>query len=334
MRRSAVHSPSVRPKGESALEHVRRISREHNKPFDPSKRGTWQGSSKDLVVNGHRKGDRHGRELIEGEEEFVVIEQEPDDRNPFILVNPLDYQGNKLFGLNFEYHTNILVWARHLENALEPAAEWLEKYAPGLLVSREEEQRLFEEVKEEYPDIDDEEAQEKATADLTYTEAGYIGVEWGVSFDSDVHGKDDEIYKAALEASKEEYEEQYNEQAPNKRGAHRRNAGKSDGMVPGARVRLSGKFLRSTGQYTGGAGQSVWTILDLPAGSASWVVVNEEADTSLYTAAELADDPSLKWRRIARANLVLVGRPDHGGLLVWTRGSTVNGRDSPSVIPS
>ncbi len=313
MRRSAVHSPSVRPKGESALERVRRISREHNKPFDPSKRGTWQGSSKDLVVNGHRRGDKHGQELIEGEEEFIVIEREPDDRHPFILVNPTDYSGMKLYGLDFEYNTHILVWARHLENALEPAAEWLEKYAPGLLVSREEEQRLFEEVKEEYPDIDDDEAQEKATADLTYTEAGYIGVEWGVSFDSDVHGEGDELFKAALEASKEEYAETWpgsDVPARNGRGEHRKNAGKSDGMVPGARVRLSGKFLRSTGQYTGGAGQSVWTILDLPAGSSSWVVVNEEADTSLYTAAELADDPSLKWRRIARANLVLVGRPD------------------------
>lgn len=60
MRRSSVHSPSVRPKGESALEHVRRISREHNKPFDPTKRGTWRGSSKDLVVNGRLRKNAKG----------------------------------------------------------------------------------------------------------------------------------------------------------------------------------------------------------------------------------------------------------------------------------
>lgn len=73
MRRSSVHSPSVRPKGESALEHVRRISREHNKPFDPTKRGTWRGSSKDLVVN--PRYHRNASEVSGGRARFEDLQQ-------------------------------------------------------------------------------------------------------------------------------------------------------------------------------------------------------------------------------------------------------------------
>lgn len=80
-------------------------------------------------------------------------------------------------------------------------------------------------------------------------------------------------------------------------------------MVPGTRVRLSGKFLANTGQRKGGEGAKTWTVLDFSAGSPSWVVVDERTDTSCYTAAELEADPSLVWRRIARANLTIVGRP-------------------------
>lgn len=158
--------------------------------------------------NGHRRGDKHGGELLEGEGEgFILIESEPNDRHPYVLVNPLDYPGNKLFGLHFEYGTHLLVWSRHLENALEPAAEWLAEHAPGLLVSQEEEQRLFEEAKSDNPELSDEEAQEEAVSDMTYTEAGYISVDWGVNFDSDAHGEQDPLFRAALEASKEEYAE-------------------------------------------------------------------------------------------------------------------------------
>lgn len=82
-------------------------------------------------------------------------------------------------------------------------------------------------------------------------------------------------------------------------------------MVPGTRVRLSGKFLANTGQRKGGEGQKIWTILEGNAGSPDWVIVNEEADVSFFSAEELKADPSLKWRRIARANLTIVGRPSH-----------------------
>jgi hypothetical protein len=304
-RRHSAHSPRVAPK-ESALEHVRRITRERRvqeKPFDPEKRGSWEGSSRDLVVNGmrnleaiefdlqdyganmqhwhssggdpiyavgsyaysgklypkadviyeaqgelerlersgrfkgadldelqdlidqtgqlyelasggmarnasHRRGDKHGVELIAGEGEgFIVIESEPNDRSPYILVNPLDFEMNNLYGLDFGYGTRILVWSRHLENALEPAAEWLAENAPGLIVSDDELNELFEEVKAEHPGISDEEAQEEATKDLTYTEAGYIGQDWGMSFDSEVASEEDPLFVTALEASKEEYAE-------------------------------------------------------------------------------------------------------------------------------
>lgn len=74
----------------------------------------------------------------------------------------------------------------------------------------------------------------------------------------------------------------------------------------GARVRLTGKFLKNTGQHRGTEGTKVWTVLGH---SGPFVIVNEEADISYFTPAELAADPSLKWRRINRANLQIVGAP-------------------------
>jgi hypothetical protein len=227
MRRSSVHSPQASRERESALERVRRISREHNKPFDPTKRGTWQGSSKDLVVNAsHRKGKAHAS--VESEQEFVLIEKEPDDRHPYVLVNPLDYNNHmhpQLYAMHFGAYgtTCLLVWSNKgsIEDAAELAAEFLAEYAPGHITSEADVGKLMEEAKQDDPELDDEEAYEAATADLTYTEAGWLtSYEWTID---DVH-KGDPLFDAALEASKEEYEEQYNEQAPNKRGAHRRNA--------------------------------------------------------------------------------------------------------------
>lgn len=237
-RRHSVHSPqaSGRPR-ESALEHVRRISREHNKPFDPTKRGTWQGSSKDLVVNpSHRKSTRSAWSEEKGnhqtEEEFIVIEREPDDRNPYVLVNPLEYNNwtrTQLYAMHFGAYgtTCLLIWmGASIEDAAEVAAEWLVKYAPGHITTEEHVGKLMEEVREEEPGIDDEAAYEKATADLTYTEAGWLtSYEWTID---DIH-KGDPLFEAALAASKEEYAEVYDEQAPNKRG-HRKNARVKNGV--------------------------------------------------------------------------------------------------------
>lgn len=72
----------------------------------------------------------------------------------------------------------------------------------------------------------------------------------------------------------------------------------------GDKVRLTAKFLRSTGQYTGDEARRVWTITGH---SGSFVVVDQALPahllSSFYTADELAADPSLAFRRFAPANL-------------------------------
>lgn len=82
-------------------------------------------------------------------------------------------------------------------------------------------------------------------------------------------------------------------------------------LKPGDRVRLSGKFLRSTGQSVGGEGQKIWTVKALSGG---FVVVDEELgpyDLKWFTEAELAADPLLRFRHFAPGNLVRVGTPSH-----------------------
>lgn len=81
----------------------------------------------------------------------------------------------------------------------------------------------------------------------------------------------------------------------------------------GDRVRLTGKFLRSTGQFTGGDSRSKWEVLAVSEGKQSpdMITVNEpRSDMSFWTAEEIAADPSLKWRCIAACNLQLTNRPD------------------------
>lgn len=77
----------------------------------------------------------------------------------------------------------------------------------------------------------------------------------------------------------------------------------------GDRVQLTGKHLRSTGQYTGRAPSSVWTITGF---SGSFVVTDERLPESLihsmWTAAELSADPTLAFRRFAPGNLQRVRR--------------------------
>ena len=100
----------------------------------------------------------------------------------------------------FEFHfgayqdTTIRVYAPadHYESALEIAAEWLAEHEPGHLIEDwgDEHRTLYNEaVKELYPntleaDLTNEQRQlanEQATADLTYTECGWlISYEWTV----------------------------------------------------------------------------------------------------------------------------------------------------------
>lgn len=85
----------------------------------------------------------------------------------------------------------------------------------------------------------------------------------------------------------------------------------------GNKVKLTAKFLRSTGQYAGGEGGKRWTVLSVSNGShpmsISLVTVDEiREDLSYWTAEELAADPDLKYRRIAAGNLMLASKPDMG----------------------
>ena len=79
----------------------------------------------------------------------------------------------------------------------------------------------------------------------------------------------------------------------------------------GSKVRLTAKHLRNTGQYTGSAPQSVWTVTGYTNGN-QWAVVDEPSyhPVGYYTDAELADDPTLAFRRIAVGNLQSVKTRD------------------------
>jgi hypothetical protein len=78
-------------------------------------------------------------------------------------------------------------------------------------------------------------------------------------------------------------------------------------FAPGDRVRLTGSFLRSTGQYAGGDGPTRWTVLAVQTlkHSNSVLVLTDElrADDGMFTPEELAADPTLKYRRILACNL-------------------------------
>lgn len=235
MRQHSAHTPSLRSAAprESSLERVRRIAREHEKPFDPSKRGTWRGSSRDLVVNPSKRfkqahEGRVDRDSDTPEDEFLVIEEDRGNGTlEWVLVNPLDYPDGKhgsydnlyAFGFGAYGSTRALLWGSSIEDALEEVAEWLAKYAPGHITSEEDVAKLMAEVREDEGDMEDDEAYEKATADLTYTEAGHLtSYEWTV----DDVPRGSELYKAAYEASREEYQRENDDEAaePNGRAYH------------------------------------------------------------------------------------------------------------------
>jgi len=68
----------------------------------------------------------------------------------------------------------------------------------------------------------------------------------------------------------------------------------------GDKVQMTGKFLRSTGQYTGKDAHGKWLVVAV---QGSMVLVNESAVTDYYTADEMKADPSLQYRRINASNL-------------------------------
>ena len=84
-------------------------------------------------------------------------------------------------------------------------------------------------------------------------------------------------------------------------------------MVPGVTVRLSGTFLKNTGQRLGSAGLDRWVVQACPCESCTTgctVATNEEksdASLSLYTPAELQAEPYLRMKHILRCNLSING---------------------------
>ncbi len=84
---------------------------------------------------------------------------------------------------------------------------------------------------------------------------------------------------------------------------------------PGVRFKLSGRFLRSTGQIAGGEGQRTWTVRACECRSCAEgrFVCSDQAQTpepGWYTAEELAEHPELGWRHFAKDNLVIKGEAD------------------------
>jgi len=90
---------------------------------------------------------------------------------------------------------------------------------------------------------------------------------------------------------------------------------KSKKFNVGDKVRLTGAFLRSTGQFTGDEPRKVWKVVfvrDGKYGSSDIVAVDEpREDLSYWTKEELDRNPELKFRHIAAGNLQLAGRPDY-----------------------
>ncbi len=88
------------------------------------------------------------------------------------------------------------------------------------------------------------------------------------------------------------------------------------GRIPpaGTKVRLTGIFLKNTGQIAGGEGQSKWLIVACSCSlckQGDFVAVNEphlcQKDPRGYE--DLAPEDRPKWRHFAAGNLEIVGAP-------------------------
>ncbi len=114
------------------------------------------------------------------------------------IINPSDRETGRYASTNryvlwfgSSGSTYLMCWARSLEDALETCAGWLADNAPGLIMKHDDPEltELYREACVELDlDPDDSEsyseAYEQATADLTYTESGYLtSYEWGIVFD-------------------------------------------------------------------------------------------------------------------------------------------------------
>ena len=88
---------------------------------------------------------------------------------------------------------------------------------------------------------------------------------------------------------------------------------RSGHLAPGDRVRLTGRFLVFTAQRSGAEGAKVWTVRECACSlcaAGAHVSVDEPSTYGGYTAEEIAAEPGLAWRHVARANLARGGVPD------------------------
>lgn len=153
----------------------------------------------------------------------ILVVEDPEGRK-FNVLNPSEIFSFKPYGrgygsggrgglyvLWFGQHapTLIAVFADGLVAALEEAAGFAKDHWPGLLVDDEYLKELQEEAAEdlmaEGKDADEVEAEsmEKATADMTYTESGYIpSDEWGIwCDDGEGHACPNDLREAILLAA-------------------------------------------------------------------------------------------------------------------------------------
>lgn len=101
---------------------------------------------------------------------------------PITLVNPGDrdyVESRFILWFGAAGGARLMVWANHLEDALEEAVDWIVDNAPGLLAD--------DEVKEEYDRLraegkDEEEAMEGAEVDMTSCDGGHYlrSDDWGI----------------------------------------------------------------------------------------------------------------------------------------------------------
>jgi hypothetical protein len=83
--------------------------------------------------------------------------------------------------------------------------------------------------------------------------------------------------------------------------------------APGTRVRLTGIYLKNTGQQRGGEGSSIWTVLPWSESgfpgrpNDSFVVVNEAQDGAMYSDITSTRPDGKFMRMINKANLQIVG---------------------------
>jgi hypothetical protein len=75
----------------------------------------------------------------------------------------------------------------------------------------------------------------------------------------------------------------------------------------GDKVRLTGDFLRSTGQFAGGDGMAVWTVQACPCSlcrEGRFILTDElRQDDGVFTSADIRREPHLQFRHVNAANV-------------------------------